>query len=134
MPRRDDGVKKHEVVVGTERIGRVSGVRSANRLGRVTLVKNGTSCGERWVTDDALLEPLKGQASGCHIIHLQACRRGNSDIAVPADEIVHGGLLSFIDSLDRVEWSQVAFGDCRGSTVGKSPGDDGLFLGYGGIH
>lgn len=146
VTRSDDSVEKHEMVVGTERIGRVSRIVSVNSGGGVTLVKNAASCGEFGITGNASLESLEDLALGCHIVHLQARRRGDSDIAVRADEIVQAGLLNLrdlrvrniagflIDSADRVQRSQMLISCLRSSTVGKSPGDDGFLVGYGSVH
>ena len=109
-------------------------------------MKNAASCGELRVTGDALLEAIKDLALGCQVIHLQACSGGDSDLVFLADKTVFAVALShrdlwvgdvaefIVDSLDRIEWSQVLFSYFRGSTVGKGPRDDGLFLGYGRVH
>ena len=62
---RDDCLEKHEVMIGTERIGRIIGVLAINGLGGVAFVENAAACGEGGVAGGALFETVVDLVLSC---------------------------------------------------------------------
>lgn len=143
----DEKTRQHQVVVATERKGRLVVGPRRDRRRRVALVYDGHARGQDRGADDAGGKRVKDGALRRQVVHLQP-GRGLQPVAqaVLAKDARQAGALRGRDLRQRhvaplaaggfngVEGRQVLLGVLLAPAVGKGPRHDGLGLGDGAVH